>query len=77
MKIDVVRMKPAYRKLKTNYDFNEIQLKYIKAIEDYKYCNKKVPTIRKIAEMVNVSSTATVEAMLNRLKEKDYDYTAL
>ena len=77
MKIDVVRLKPVYRRLKVEHTFTRTQLKYIDLIEKYKFYFKKVPSIRTICKIVEVNSPATTKYMLDRLKEKGYDYEEL
>lgn len=56
---------------KEKYSF--VQQIYIDAIEKYKSENYgELPTVRKLAELVGVSSSGTVGGMLNRLKKKGY-----
>lgn len=55
--------------------FTFTQRMYIETIEKYKRDNYgKVPSIRELADAMNVSSSATVFDMLKRLKKKGYDY---
>lgn len=51
-----------------------IQNIYMETIEKYKRENHKVPTIRMIASLVGVNQPSTVFYMVNKLKEKGYDY---
>jgi repressor LexA len=48
------------------------QYKYYRIIKEYIQTNGFSPTIREINEMVGVSSSATTNDMLYRLKEKGY-----
>ena len=50
------------------------QRDYIKIIENYKYKNKKTPTIRDICKLVNSNSPGTVQMMMKRLKNKGYNF---
>jgi len=47
---------------------------YMDTIEKYKEENNKVPTIRMIAKLVGVNRPSTVFYMVNKLKEKGYNY---
>ncbi len=47
---------------------------YMDTIEKYKEENHKVPTIRMIAKLVGVNRPSTVFYMVNKLKEKGYNY---
>ena len=77
MKIKVTRLDAVQFKIELETELTDMQLEYINCIEEYKYRYKKVPTIRKIAELKNVKSPATVKDMLDKLKEKGYNYKLL
>ena len=65
-------------KIKISIDkLTDIQKAYVTEIENYKYKYKRIPTIRKICELVDCSSTGSVYAMLDRLSYKGYDYRIL
>ena len=74
MKIKVCRLKSHYKSINVSDDFTSVQLKYINSIEEYKKKNKAVPSIRDIDRLVNANSSATAYTMMQRLKEKGYDY---
>lgn len=77
MTIAVTRMHPNYEIHETGYDYTKKQVQYIDAIEHYKMFKKSVPTIREIANMMEVKSPATVMYMLERLEKKGYNYKEL
>ena len=60
--------------IKEYNDLPDNAKEYIETIEKYKRDNYgKVPSIRELADAMNVSSSATVFDMLKRLKKKGYD----
>lgn len=77
MKIKVARSFMQYYDIELGYDLTENELKCIEVIENYKMYNKKVPTIRKIMQMLNLKSPASILHILNKLKEKGYNYRML
>ena len=77
MKIKVTRIYAQKYEIETGFNYTSKQLQYIEAIENFKMYCKKIPTIREIAEMMEVNSPATVETMIKRLRNKGYEYTAL
>lgn len=73
MKIKVYDFTPTKIELEVK-ELTQAQKKYIERIEKYKRTTRKIPTIRVICKIVGVSSPATGYAMMQRLKEKGYDF---
>lgn len=71
--IYVYDLVPTLRKIEIEH-LSSKQSEYVEKIEEYKKNQRKIPSIRKIGELVGVSSPASVFTMLNRLAEKGYFY---
>lgn len=74
--LDVYVFKMEKRKIKVA-KLSDAQRRCYEAVEDYKEKNKHIPTVNELANMLNVTSRAAVYPLLEKLKDKGYDYAKL
>lgn len=73
-KIKVVKLIPQEIEIEVEL-LSYMQENYVEVIEDYKRKHSKVPTMRKIGELMGGLQASGVCQMLERLKNKGYDYS--
>lgn len=74
--IEVYNFKPEKYTIKVA-KLTKKQKEYVEAIEKYKFENGKIPSMRKIVELVDNSSPASSHRMIEILRYKGYEYKRL
>ena len=73
MNIQVYNFIPKKKKIKVD-KMTKKQIGYVTVIEQYKFINGKVPTMREIKNLVGCKSVSSVKVTIDKLLILGYDY---